>query len=83
VTPDEARVLTGRQSVGFANFIAELEAGGGPIRVELAPAGNLRPRKPYPLPDATTTAGEWNAVARANNRVDVRLFADPPAAAGS
>ncbi len=82
LTPDEARGASGRQSIAFANFLAELEAGGGPVRVELVPLGNLRPRTPYPVPDARTTAGEWNAIARANHRVDVRLVADAPPPAG-
>ena len=77
--PDEARTESGRQSVAFANYLAELGVTGGPIRVELEPLGNSRPLVPYPLVTDGMTAGEWNLVARQNHRVEVKLAAKPAA----
>ena len=77
--PDEARTESGRQSVAFANYLAELGVTGGPIRVELEPLGNTRPLVAYPLVTDGMTAGEWNLVARQNHRVEVQLAAKPAA----
>jgi hypothetical protein len=77
--PDEARTESGRQSVAFANYLAELGVTGGPIRVELEPLGNTRPLVAYPLVTDGMTAGEWNLVARQNQRVEVQLAAKPAA----
>jgi len=77
--PDEARTESARQSVAFANYLAELGATGGAIRVELEPLGNSRPLVPYPLVTDGMTAGDWNLVARQNHRVEVKLVAKPAA----
>jgi hypothetical protein len=71
--PEEARAESSRQSVAFANYLAELAASGGPIRVELEPLGNSRPLVPYPAATAETTADEWNRIAQMNQRVEVKL----------
>lgn len=76
---DEARTESGRQSVAFANYLAELGVTGGPIRVELEPLGNTRPLVAYPLVTDGMTAGEWNLVARQNHRVEVKLAPKPAA----
>ncbi len=77
--PEEARAESSRQSVAFANYLAELAVSGGPIRVELEPFGNARPLAPYPAATAELTAGEWNQVARQNQRVEVKLAPQPVA----
>ena len=77
--PDEARTESGRQSVAFANYLAELGVTGGQVRVELEPLGNTRPLVAYPLVTDGMTAGEWNIVARQNHRVEVKLAAKPAA----
>jgi CheY-like chemotaxis protein len=77
--PDEARQESGRQSVAFANYLADLAVTGGAIRVEVEPVGNARPLVPYPLAMDDVTAGEWNRVARQNQRVVVSLLAKPAA----
>ncbi len=77
--PEEARAESSRQSVAFANYLAELAVSGGPIRVEIEPLGNSMPLAPYPALTADITAGEWNGIARQNQRVEVR-FAPQPAA---
>jgi len=77
LAPDEARAESARQSVAFANYLAELGVLGGPIRVEVEPLGNSRPLVPYPVVTDDMTAGDWNLVARQNHRVEVKLAAKP------
>jgi len=74
--PEEARAESARQSVSFANYLAELIVGGGPIKVDLQPLGNSEPLVPYPVATDGTTAGDWNRIAQQNQRVEVRLIAD-------
>jgi CheY-like chemotaxis protein len=62
-----------RQSVDFANFAATLRRRtGGAIVVEAVSAGRRTPVE-YPEQREGSTAGEWNAVAAQNNRVEFRL----------
>jgi CheY-like chemotaxis protein len=62
-----------RQSVDFANFAATLRRRtGGAIVVEAVSAGRRNPVE-YPEQREGSTAGEWNAVAAQNNRVEFRL----------
>ena len=75
LSPEEARAESSRQSVAFANYLAELAVSGGPIRVEVEPFGNSRPLAAYPIVTADLTAAEWNRVARRNQRVEVKLAA--------
>jgi CheY-like chemotaxis protein len=72
---EEARAESARQSVPFANYLAELAVGGGPIAVELEPLGNSEPLVPYPVATADLSAGDWNRIAQQNQRVEVRLIA--------
>ncbi len=73
----EARTESSRQSVAFANYLSDPVISGGPIRIETEAFGNSEPRMPYPAATDGVTAGEWNRVARANQRVEIRLLADP------
>jgi CheY-like chemotaxis protein len=62
-----------RQSIAFANFVATLrQRSAGAIVVETANAGRRSPVI-YPEQGEGSTAGEWNAVAAKNNRVEFRL----------
>lgn len=74
----EAREQSARQSVAFANYLADLAAStqAGP-RVELVANGNAQPRQAYPVFADGATAGDWNRAARENNRVEFRLVPDP------
>lgn len=64
-----------RQSVEFANFAALLaQRSGGAITVETVTAGRRNPIE-YPEQREGSTAGEWNAVAAQNNRVEFHLVA--------
>jgi hypothetical protein len=83
LSPEEARAVGARQSLAFANYLAQLTAAGGAIRLQLDSLGNSRPVAAYPPVLPGTTAGEWNAAARINQRVEVRLIPDPAVAAAA
>jgi CheY-like chemotaxis protein len=60
-----------RQSLAFANLIAGVrQRTAGAITVAIENAGSGRPNMPYPARSESLTAGEWNRVASANNRVE-------------
>jgi CheY-like chemotaxis protein len=60
-----------RQSLAFANLIAGVrQRTAGAITVAIENAGSGRPSTPYPARSESLTAGEWNRVAAANNRVE-------------
>jgi hypothetical protein len=73
---DEARAASARQSVEFANFLASRNAAAN-IRVEIEPHGNTSPQVAYPSLQGVA-AGEWNKIARQNNRVSIRIVPDRP-----
>jgi CheY-like chemotaxis protein len=77
LSASEARAESGRQSVAFANYLADPAVNGGAIRIETDAFGNTEPLIPYPAATDGVTAGEWNRAARTNQRVEVRLLADP------
>jgi CheY-like chemotaxis protein len=72
----EALELGLRQSVAFANFVRMSQARtDGRIRYAVVSRGNAEPLVEYPaLPDVS--AGTWNEIAQANNRVEITLFPD-------
>jgi hypothetical protein len=62
-----------RQSVAFANFALLLaQRTAGAITVETVTAGRRNPVE-YPEQRLGSTAGEWNAVAAQNNRVEFHV----------
>jgi CheY-like chemotaxis protein len=61
-----------RQSVAFANMIATArQNAGGKIDVQISAGSSDEVATAYPALSDTLTAGEWNRVAAANNRVEV------------
>ena len=69
-----AQEAAARQSVAFANYLAAFEGQDlSPIRITVDSFGNAQPRYVYPIVTQGTTAGDWNSIARRNNRVEVRL----------
>jgi CheY-like chemotaxis protein len=72
-TPEQAVSLARRQSPAFTRFLAEYAATGAPIQVAVVSHGKGRPLLAYPDLASTQTAGEWNQIARINQRVDVVL----------
>ena len=69
LTPEEAEMLGRRQSAAFERFLAERTAAHDAVRVEVLSRGIDRPLVSYPDPVSVQTAGEWNRVARDNQRV--------------
>jgi hypothetical protein len=62
-----------RQSVAFANFALLLaQRTAGAITVETVTAGRRNPVE-YPEQREGSTAGEWNAIAAQNNRVEFHV----------
>ena len=60
-----------RQSLAFANLTAGVrQRSGGAITVAIDTSSNVRPSAAYPVRSETLTAGDWNKVAAANNRVE-------------
>jgi CheY-like chemotaxis protein len=73
--PAELALALGEaQSDGFADYLGELQSNPDSIRVEVISYGDEQPMVPYPDPTDVATAGAWNAVAAANNRVQVNLL---------
>jgi CheY-like chemotaxis protein len=74
---DEALAPAQRQSLAFANFARGLpQATAGAITVTTASGGDVA-AEPYPPSAAVATAGEWNAIAARNNRVEFSALAAP------
>jgi CheY-like chemotaxis protein len=70
---DDALSPAQRQSLAFANFAATLsQRTAGSITVETVSAGRRNPVE-YPEQGEGSTAGDWNAVAAQNNRVEFHL----------
>lgn len=66
-----------RQSIAFASFLSTSPlVNSGDIRLEIESFMFSHPRIPYPPQDDSVRAGEWNRVAAANNRIDIRLIPD-------
>ncbi len=66
-----------RQSVGFANFVNVSGAQTqGRIRFEIVSVGNAEPAVRYPDSFTGLSAGDWNEIAAANNRVLVSILPD-------
>ncbi len=64
------------ESVAFANFLADLERAAGTIQLVVEDLGDTTPLVPYPPTLQGATAGDWNRIARLNNRVQIRLVPD-------
>jgi hypothetical protein len=62
-----------RESVAFANMIATAQRNsGGRIDVQVGAGSAEEIQTPYPPVSDTLLAGDWNRVAAANNRVELR-----------
>ena len=80
VDADDAQLTSApAESLAFANALAELRKAHGPaIRIEVRAGGNTPAMRRYPETSGASkaTAGEWNAAADANNRVEIRWQPD-------
>lgn len=75
---DDSMSVAERQSIEFTNFLDSsqlLQAGN--IEIQIVHHGRADSRELYAYPRSTATAGEWNAVAARNNRLEVALLPDP------
>lgn len=73
-SPEYAALLGRRQSTEFARFLAEPSPN---IQIEIISRGNSRPLASYPDRSIVQTAGEWNQIARLNNRTDISVIPVP------
>ena len=63
-----------QETLAFANFTKrQTVVEGSRIRLVINPPQDNRPQVDYPQIDRFLTAGEWNAIARQNQRIEVRL----------
>ncbi|MFO1401741.1 MAG: response regulator [Steroidobacteraceae bacterium] len=76
-SPPDSTAPVQHQSVAFANMVAAARrASGGALDVQLLAGGVEEVAQAYPAPSDTLTAGQWNRVAAANNRIEVRIVPD-------
>ena len=75
--PEQAVNLGKRQSIAFARFLSGSALANAGVRVEIASYGKDRPLLHYPAVGTLQTAGEWNKIARRNNRVEIAIIATP------
>lgn len=76
-TNEQAINLGKRQSLGFARLLATVPATYPGLRVETVSFGKDRVAVQYPPPHSLQTAGDWNKIARRNNRVEFVLNPAP------
>jgi CheY-like chemotaxis protein len=70
---DDAQQGAARQPIAFANLAATVrQRTGGAIELELVSGPRDRLAVAYP-PAEQATAGQWNAAAQANNRVEISI----------
>jgi hypothetical protein len=74
--PAQAQMLGNRQSPAFARFLATPRSG--PIQIAVVSHGASRPLVSYPDRASVQTAGDWNQIARLNQRVEIVLQPAPP-----
>jgi CheY-like chemotaxis protein len=70
---DDTRGGASRQPLGFANLAASVrQRTGGAIELALVPGPRERLAVSYP-PIEQATAGQWNAAAQSNNRIEISI----------
>lgn len=74
--PAQAAQLSRHQSPAFARYLAERRPGD-PIQITVVAHGATRPLMPYPDGATVQTAGDWNRIARLNQRVEIVLSPAP------
>jgi hypothetical protein len=73
----EAISMGEQQSLAFAYALANADSD---LRIETASLGAADPMVSYPASPYAVTAGEWNAIAARNQRVELRLVPQSAAA---
>ncbi|MEX1085368.1 MAG: response regulator [Steroidobacteraceae bacterium] len=70
---DESHGSASRQPLAYANLAASVrQRTGGAIELELTPGSRERLAVSYP-PIEQATAGQWNAAAQSNNRIEISI----------
>ena len=70
---DDTQTSAARQPLAFANLVASVrQRTGGAIELSLVSGPRDRLAVAYPSAE-TATAGQWNAAAQANNRVEISI----------
>jgi CheY-like chemotaxis protein len=72
----EAVAIGQQQSLDFAYVLATAAKENRALRLETLSHGSAEPIVPYPASNYDLTAGEWNALAARNQRVEIRLVSD-------
>jgi CheY-like chemotaxis protein len=71
---DDALNRDQREPVALINLIGALRReSGGALDIRIAMGAETQRALPYPADSPQLTAGDWNKVAEANNRVEIRL----------
>jgi len=73
----EARRIAMAQSREFRQYIAQVNASGNGLRINIVPVGTADPVQPYPPANHVTLAAEWNGIAARNQRVETRISLSP------
>jgi CheY-like chemotaxis protein len=70
---DESHASASRQPIAYANLAASVrQRTGGAIELELTPGPRERLAVAYPSIEQAT-AGQWNAAAQSNNRIEISI----------
>lgn len=67
--------LAQSQSLAFRRYVDALNAGSGKVSVRIVPMGIAQPLEAYPAVSQVELAVDWNSVAAANSRVELKLIA--------
>jgi len=71
---DDTQAGSSRQPLAFANLAASVrQRTGGAVELELVPGPRERLAVSYPAVEQAT-AGQWNAAAQANNRIEISVI---------
>lgn len=77
LTPEQSVAQSVRQSHGFTRFLSGAPYNNGKIDIDVVTDRNDKPPYKYPVLYSVKTAGEWNRVARLNNRVEIFIIPAP------
>lgn len=82
LTESEALSLGELQTIEFGNYLSNFlssdkrSTDNANLNVQVESLGNQNPLIPYPTFDPSLTAGNWNRIAKRNNRVEVIIIPD-------
>ena len=74
LTAEQFTAQSLRQSFGFTRFLSGAPYNNGKINIDVVTDSKDKPLYKYPILYSVKTAGEWNRVARLNNRVEIVII---------